>query len=213
MTQRTKNSGRRVQPALARFLEVARTLPSALILLFGLAQVGCSKRPGDQCPLDTSLCADDHAMLACNTGAFVAVPCKGPGGCHEISGTEAFCDFTPGPAGAPCSTKKDGKGFCSEDGHSEMICDNGKLLLQPCRGAGGCTEGDNGASCNTSAAREGDPCAKKAEDSYACEAEGKNQLVCRAGKYIVAKQCLRCEFKQRTAICHTDYMHDVLTPD
>src|SRR5262245_58571210 len=166
------------------------------LALIPLLAAACSSKAGDDCSIGKHVCLDRTTLLACNTGRYVAVPCKGPGGCVD-PGSNPICDFSHNEGGGECPWGYESKTHCTADGKSQIGCVKGKWLIEPCRGTGNCAEVDQGAACNRTIAEEGDPCSAKWDHSYACDTEGVNQLMCNGEKFVVAEKCVRCEYKER----------------
>jgi len=160
-----------------------------LLLLLTLALAACSKKVGDACKIGTRVCQSKDMMLVCDTGHFAAEPCKGPNGCIEPPYTAPpICDFSGDKAGDACFDDRQ-KVLCTPDETAKISCYKDKLVIEPCRGPGGCMQLDNGVRCNRFVAREGDVCLEDSEGLYACDEEKKAALECKMGKYIKVKAC------------------------
>jgi hypothetical protein len=166
-------------PRFLALLVVAATLPL----------VACSKKVGDACEIGTRVCLGKDTMLVCDTGRFVAEGCKGKNGCVEPPYTAPpICDFSGDQAGDPCFDHHE-KTLCTPDESARVSCDKGKLVVEPCRGPGGCMQLDNDVRCNRFVAREGDVCLDDSEGFYACAEDKKAALQCKAGKYAKVRDC------------------------
>src|SRR5262249_21371535 len=118
----------------------ARILAAPIsVALISLLAAACSAKAGDDCSIGKHVRLDKGTMLACNTGRYVAVPCKGPGGCVD-PGSSPICDFSHDEGGGECPDTLEGKSHCTPDGKSQISCVKGKFLIEPCRGTGNCAE-------------------------------------------------------------------------
>jgi hypothetical protein len=159
------------------------------LLFFVLALSACSKKVGDPCEIGTRACLGKDAMLVCDTGRFSVQGCKGPNGCVEPPYTAPpICDFSADKAGDPCFDHQE-KVLCTPGDDARISCYKGKLVVEPCRGPGGCMQLDNGVRCNRFVAREGDPCLDDSEGLYACDESKRAALVCKDARYVKVKAC------------------------
>jgi len=71
----------------------------------------CGAHEGGTCSGSLYHCAAQDEILECRSGTWVAVPCKGPDGCHAVPGGVA-CDVTGNQEGDGCPTAMEGTGFC-----------------------------------------------------------------------------------------------------
>jgi hypothetical protein len=176
---------------------VSLRIAAVSLLLFAAA---CTPKPGDSCSIDKNVCADGHTMLACNTGQYVKVDC--PGGCADPGNGSPHCNFAGAPAGGACAGADHGKQYCAPDKQSRTLCLNAHLVNEPCRGLGRCADLDQGGTvCDQERAKIDDYCSPRTEGSYACEAEGNNQLVCKGGKFILSQPCSECAVQDHKAVC------------
>ncbi len=107
-----------------RPISMLRLSLSAAVLLLG---VGCGQpKAGDKCDTTGFLCADASNALECKVGAWVSLPCKGPGGCKRESDL-VKCDMTGNEVGDACASTADTKGLCSKDGKATLQCYDGTL--------------------------------------------------------------------------------------
>jgi hypothetical protein len=82
-------------------------------------------------------------------------------------------------AGESCSS---GRVAC-QDPATELVCQDGKFMAAPCKGAKGCTVSGGTQSCDISANGAGDPCPPASEGNAACSPDKAQMVVCRSGKY------------------------------
>ena len=92
-------------------------------------------------------------------------------------------------AAAGCNNASTG-GTCSREGDSlcldtktELVCQNGKYMASPCKGAKGCFSHEREHLCDVTRNDDGDVCPHAAEGHVACAIDGKNQILCRNGVY------------------------------
>lgn len=98
----------------------------ALLLLLSLACGG--PRAGDLCNQPGATCESTTRALECRGGAWVAIPCRGPGGC-TVSSELVNCDFTGAQVGDACGTPQEDKGVCAPDGRATLVCRNGTFQM------------------------------------------------------------------------------------
>jgi hypothetical protein len=97
----------------------------------------------------------------------------------------AQCDTKPAPGGA-CTIP--GRYICS-DVRTALYCSGGRYEPIPCKGPKGCTGGTSAPDCDDELADVGDPCMMPANLNYACGFDHKSELVCKDGKFVLARQC------------------------
>jgi hypothetical protein len=109
-------------------MHLTKTLPlsflSAALLLVGC---GPSGKAGEACDKSGFLCQDTATALECRGNVWVALPCKGPGGC-AVSGGNVQCDMNGNAAGDACASTAEGKGLCSADKKATLECRSGALV-------------------------------------------------------------------------------------
>jgi len=169
-----------LEPAQA--CSVVRGWRLAAVVLVALA--GCKTKPGDSCRPGTAECLDRATELACQTGKYIAAPCKGPDGCTQKASV-ITCDVSANAAGDVCSTDDEGKGACGADLKTQVICRAGKYEVHPCRGPAGCKPTASGSDCDLSLGEEGDPCAA----GEVCSVDRRTLLTCREGKFVPSARC------------------------
>ena len=181
---------------------------SLLYLLLFVSVPGCKDKPGDTCSGSAETCADDHTKLVCRHDRYAAVHCDGPKGCKAGKDT-AMCDYSGNKVGTDCDDSFLGKQIC-HDNKSAVGCANGKIILAQCKGPGGCTSQSDevGAlvkTCDTSIAKDGDPCDRAFVTKPACSEDGKSLLECsKEGKFEFSKHCrgpLGCKSEGGVAKC------------
>ncbi len=120
-----------------------RLVCAAAVLLFAAA---CGQpKAGDKCDTSGFLCADASNALECKVGAWVSLPCKGPGGCTRSTDL-VKCDMTGNAEGDNCASTADTKGLCTKDGLGTLQCYDGKLVkTNTCRS---CSVNGDTVVCN-----------------------------------------------------------------
>ena len=144
---------------------------------------------------------DKKAMLKCEAMHWKKVDdCKGQNGC--VSNAQgAKCDQGTESAGAACTAANEGNGSCTPDGKSLLICRSGKMVVgATCKGMNGCRQQGTKLDCNQTIADLGDPC-DDYEGKYACAADKKTRLVCKAGKMVKDKVCKSCSVMIQDVQC------------
>ena len=101
-----------------------RSLLPALLLLAGCGARGVA---GEACTKTGFVCQDTSTALECRDGTWMALPCRGTGGCTESSGS-ILCDMAGNLAGDGCASTSEGKGLCSGDGRATLECKSGSLV-------------------------------------------------------------------------------------
>lgn len=96
-----------------------------------------------------------------------------------VAGLVSGCSRKP-KVGDSC---KKGMSRCL-DKKTRLICDDGKYIASPCRGANGCKAEGQATQCDLSGNRDGDACSTSESDGLgACTADGKTMLTCERGAY------------------------------
>lgn len=85
-------------------------------------------------------------------------------------------------AGDACSS---GQAACQDD-KTELVCEGGKFIAAPCKGAKGCKTEGSTQTCDSSANAPGDVCGKVSEGHTHCTPDHKSKIVCAGGKYTVS---------------------------
>jgi len=160
-------------------------IPLALLFLalFG----ACKPGPGSSCDKGEARCVNKQSQLVCQSGSYIEAPCRGPRGC-ALTPTGVSCDITGNKAGDVCSTDEEGASACV-DPKTKVVCSAGKFLATSCRGPKGCETQEGRPLCDLSVSEPGDPC-READKTKACSVDGKQYLVCKAGKMTMEFQCL-----------------------
>lgn len=185
-----------------------RSLLTAPLLFAVLSFASCKDKPGDTCSGTVETCADGNTKLVCRHDRFATVRCDGPKGCKVVKDV-ALCDYSGNKLGTDCDDSFLGKQIC-KDGKSVVGCGNGKIIVGQCKGPGGCTSQSDEVGalvkvCDTSVAKEGDPCDRAFVTKPACSEDGKQLLECsKEGKFEATKHCrgpLGCKSKDGAASC------------
>ena len=109
---------------------------------------------------------------------------------------------------AACGGKKAGS-FCKgtestcSDKKSALACRGGMFVEVSCAGPLGCSKYQDHANCDTSVALSGQTCMGE-DDEYACSADGKHAVLCKAGKFEPYLECrgkAGCSMLGRTVSC------------
>jgi hypothetical protein len=144
---------------------------------------------GAPCRIPDQLsCAGADSALVCDSGAWVAVPCRGPRGCAR-RGEADECDDTVGVDGDRCPRNPPLDYACSSDHGAALVCKAGRFSpWRHCRGPNKCqiVDGRN-LQCDTTLAAPGDPCAQ--QGTYSCSVDGKAMLVCDGSAQTPASSC------------------------
>lgn len=105
-----------------------RVLPLACLVLPLSLGVACgSAKAGGSCSQEGFLCQDTQTALECRIGVWLALPCRGPGGCTVASGA-VTCDMSGDMAGDACASTAEGKAICTTSGNATLQCTNGSLV-------------------------------------------------------------------------------------
>ncbi len=93
--------------------------------------------------------------------------------------------------GTGCGCKKKAGDSCAKgeaackDDRTTLSCQDGKFIESPCKGANGCKVEGATVDCDISGNANGDPCSKEEEGNTACSGDGKSQIECKGGAYVV----------------------------
>jgi hypothetical protein len=166
----------------------ARAATIAGVVVVGLlAASGCKKGEGSACKGRESMCLDKTTALTCVSEKLAKVPCSGPLGCTRFE-DHANCDVSISSEGAMCLGENEDEYACAPDKKRALLCSKGKIVkVLDCRGKGGCAVAGRALSCDQAVAVAGDVC--KTPEANACTADGKQQLRCQNGKFVVYRQC------------------------
>jgi hypothetical protein len=164
----------------------------------------CKPKAGDHCSAGSAACLTPSSGLFCQNGVYLAVDCKGAGGCSQ-SGAMARCDIGDDMPGAACADWQEGQ-FCTVDGVAAAACKGGKVDVVEC--AHGCTTGDDKVRCEPKpkGTQAGDPCTPFLQD--VCDADGAAWLTCQDHKFVVAERChgkLACTMQGNVVACDTSF--------
>ncbi len=166
------------------------TRPAAL-LAFAILLVplgGCTKaKAGEACDKEgKQVCADKTDSLVCTDGHWAALPCRGAAGC-VASGADVQCANDGYLDGEPCDIAQDDY-ECSVDKKAMLQCKSRRWKkVDECLGPGSCVSSAKQVKCDNSVSEVGAPC--QDDNAYACTADGKQMMVCRAGKMAADAPC------------------------
>ncbi len=82
---------------------------------------------GDTCESSGYVCSSEAEALECRQTRWRAIPCRGPLGCQEVSGS-IRCDTSTNEAGDNCALSAEGRGLCRADGRAVLECRMGVLV-------------------------------------------------------------------------------------
>ncbi len=90
------------------------------------------------------------------------------------------------------------------DAARELVCENGKFIEVPCRGARGCAASERGVACDISKNRAGDRCSRDEEGSAVCQ-DARQLLACHGGVYelVPCRGPNGCVMESEHALCDT----------
>jgi hypothetical protein len=148
-------------------------------------------KSGDPCSADdegAATCNSKDAMLACHSGQYGVVPCRGSKGCSNAEG-RAICDTSVATLNDAC--RDENLKACASDASQVLICkDHLMTTYYPCRGANGCLSTGGKLSCDTSIAKLGDPCDKKMDgQAFSCTPDSASILLCKGGAFALDETC------------------------
>jgi hypothetical protein len=79
------------------------------------------------------MCSSEKEALECRNKVWRTLPCRGPLGCTEASGS-IHCDLSGSLEGDACAASAEGRGLCTADGKAVLECRMGTLVLvKSCR--------------------------------------------------------------------------------
>jgi hypothetical protein len=113
--------------------------------LRGGRKVALKVNADEACNKTGFVCQDTTTALECRGGAWVALACRGSGGCAEADGN-IQCDMTGNLAGDACASTAEGKGLCSADGKATLECRSGALVAT--NACSSCTVSADQVVCN-----------------------------------------------------------------
>ncbi len=162
-------------------------------------------RPGDACAKSeqgVAACADPSGMIACHSGRFERVECRGPRGCETVVG-QPNCDQSVADVGDAC--KLPNAKSCSTDKQSVLVCREGRLEpLYSCRGQAGCSSAAGKLACDQTVARLKDPCDKGLDGHVACSEDAAQLLVCKSETFVASEKCkagTKCTVSGQSTAC------------
>ncbi len=178
---------------------------SGVILVFVASWIcasGCKKGEGSSCKGTESTCLDKNTALACHSGKFAKVACRGPLACTKFR-DHANCDDSLASDGDACMGEDEDEYACTPDKKRALVCKQGRFARHlECRGKGGCSLLGRTISCDTSVAVIHDPC--KSPGAVACAEDQKHMLICREGEFALHRFCrgqFGCHMKGDTPTC------------
>jgi hypothetical protein len=133
------------------------------------------------------MCRDTKSSLACRSGQFDLLRCRGPKGCQpegsESDSIAKTCDNSIAKAGDTCDPVWSPAPACDDEGKSELFCQKSGVFAfkRHCRGPKGCVVKEGAAWCDDSLQEVGDPCVSLPE---LCSEDGRAMLVCGLGTVI-----------------------------
>lgn len=134
--------------------------------------------------------ANGKQRLKCVEGKMIKIhECRGAGKC-EANGEMINCDMSQLSVGDPCEIDEERLATCSVDRADMLRCKAGKFVLASrCRGEKKCSskQYDTNILCDDSVQEVSDPCT--AEGATVCSVDGKSQLQCQDGAFVVKKTC------------------------
>jgi hypothetical protein len=182
-----------VRPALST-LVLAASLP---LFFLGCEKVKevleklerASSKEGTACEPNAGECKGDKQAFVCVDGKYALRDCKGPTGCTTHNNTDTnkvdvHCSWGEAQAGEKCGKNEEGEADCGKG--VMLVCRDGSLQADPCRGPKGCYVAGMKIMCDTSVAKPGDPCSS---DGYSCGESKKERLTCKDGKMVADASC------------------------
>jgi hypothetical protein len=155
------------------------------------AFAACRHRPttGGRCRVENQLvCIGDDRAVACNSGTWVELPCRGVHGCGR-RGESDDCDDTIALDGDACPRNPPIDYACTADRGEALLCKEGRFgLWRACRGPDKCevVDGRN-LRCDTRAGEPGDPCGQRG--TYSCTPDHSAMLLCDGTALAFASSC------------------------
>jgi hypothetical protein len=140
-----------------------------------LVDSGCRAGVGGHCEKGEARCLDGVRALACESGQFIEVPCRGAKGCAAGPNSIA-CDIEGSRAGDRCSRDEEGTAVCA-GAQALMACRDGHFVSSPCRGRKGCALLGAQALCDASVGVPGEAC--REDGKKACAVDGSVVLECK----------------------------------
>jgi len=147
-------------------------------------------------------CALEGGMIACHSGRFELVACRGPRGCETIAG-QPNCDQSVADPGDAC--KLPNAKSCSTDKQAVLRCREGQLRqLYSCRGESGCSSSAGKLACDQTVARLKDPCDKGLDGHVACSEDAAQLLICKGETFVASEKCkagTKCTVSGQSTAC------------
>lgn len=160
----------------------------------------CKPKLGASCDVDgRAVCQDKVQGLVCLDKKWEPLACRGAKGC-AADGDRTLCDEDVAREGDACNRSGE---TCSEDKKSMLHCEkNHWKLVESCGGPKACAVVDKSVQCDSTSAKEGDPCAR--ESTHACAGDKRSHLACKSGKFVLVERCKgpkACRFVQDKIDC------------
>jgi len=137
------------------------------------------------------MCRDVKSTLACRSGHFDVLRCRGPLGCKaqgpEPDSIAQTCDNSIAKEGDGCDPVWSSAPACDDEAKKELVCNKTGVFAfkRHCRGPKGCVVKDGKATCDDSVQEVGDPCESLPEQ---CNKDGRAMLICNFGM-VAEKAC------------------------
>ncbi len=107
-----------------------RSLAVPLVAVIVLAACG-GPSPGASCNKNGFACFDTATALECRDGAWLALPCRGKGGCladKDAQGKDIIkCNMVGNQVGDACASTAENRGICRADAKAVLECRSGVL--------------------------------------------------------------------------------------
>lgn len=182
-----------VRPALSTLI-IAASVP---LLFLGCEKVkdvlekleSVSSKEGKACESNAGECKGNKQAYVCIDGKFALRDCKGASGCttkdsKDPNKVDVHCSWGEEQKGDKCGKNEEGEADCANN--MMIVCRNGALEVDPCRGPKSCQWAGDKIHCDTSIGQAGDPCSS---DGYSCDESRKERLTCKDGKMVADASC------------------------
>ncbi len=104
---------------------------AGLVVAVGLLAACGGASPGGACNKNGFLCFDTTTALECRDGKWLALPCRGSGGCVAAKDGQSHdiikCDMIGNKEGDACASTAENRGLCTPDGKAVLECRQGNL--------------------------------------------------------------------------------------
>ncbi|NUO48779.1 MAG: hypothetical protein HOV80_07980 [Polyangiaceae bacterium] len=148
-----------------------------------------SSKEGAACEPNAGECKGNKQAYVCIDGKLALRECKGPSGCTTKDSTDpnkvdVHCSWGEDQKGDKCGKNEEGEADCGKA--SMIVCRDGALQVEPCRGPKGCRVAGEKINCDTSIVQAGDPCIG---EGYSCGENKQERLACKDGKMVADVSC------------------------